>query len=201
MAFFKSFRELTPQRRLLLIAGIGAIAILFALYFPSEPEVVVAPNINISSAQDAKNRSLKPVMPAGYQQEQTNQNARNPFALPPGLEPLPGQAQPQQPPPANASAHSAPAAPGTSGDKKGRSKQMPASLTFRLTGIASADGAKVAVIQSGGKSKTYQLYEDIGAYRLVEISDDFVVLNGPDGERVLHVEAASPKGGDRKGAQ
>lgn len=198
LEFFKSFRELTPQRRLMLISGIGVIAILFALYYPSEPEVVVAPQI--SPSQDAKNQIIKPIMPVGYQQGQTNQSTRDPFALPPGLQSPQGQTLPQQiASPAN---HSTQAVPAISGGKKDvKSGQGSNVSDIRLTGVASADGVKVAVIQSAGKSKTYQLNEAVGAYRLVGIDNDSVVLNGPGGERILRIEAASQKGGDKKNAK
>lgn len=192
MNFFSKLRELTPQRRLIFASGIGIITMFLVLYDPSAPEVVMAPQI--SPNQSESQEIAKPVMPQGYQPEQSGGTTRDPFALPPGLRQSERSAAPaDQPVKADST---------VAKDKvKQKARKNSGGPAIRLTGIASSDGVKTAVIRISGKSKAYRINETVGVHRLAAIGDDSAILDGPDGERILRIEAASQRGGGKKHAE
>ena len=81
-----------------------------------------------------------------------------------------------------------------SGVQKNTATSSPA-RDFKLTGIVSGDNQGLAVIMTGGKSKSYGIRDTIGAYRIVAINADNVVLANNNNKIILRLESVSQKEG------
>lgn len=57
----------------------------------------------------------------------------------------------------------------------------------RLTGVIGGANQRVAVLEYNAESKVCAENESVGAYRIVQIQDDAVVVNGPGGRLRLTV--------------
>jgi hypothetical protein len=56
-----------------------------------------------------------------------------------------------------------------------------------LVGIVEGADKRIAIIQYGGNSRSYGIYERIGPYQITSISSSSVILSGPAGRTVLAV--------------
>ncbi|MCE5285450.1 MAG: type II secretion system protein M [Pelosinus sp.] len=56
-----------------------------------------------------------------------------------------------------------------------------------LVGIVEGAGKRLAIIQYGGDSRSYGIYERVGPYQVTSISSSSVILSGPAGRTVMAV--------------
>lgn len=189
----RSIKEYVSSKyRLSIIFGITVLIIGGAYFITSSNETV---NPFITSAvttqkikPSTSSEPPKPEMPIGYQSSHEN---RNPFALPPEY-----VLKPHQTPSVSSQTirenvvTSSPVATTTDLPKEPISN-------LRLTGIITSDNIRIAVIQSANKSKQYQVNDSVGAYKVTAINDETVILDGSIGPKVLILEAATKKGGDK----
>lgn len=185
----KKSEVVAPNRRLRIIIGVGILAIVIVYYVTSAAETTGSPTAPAPVKQQVQlnTATVKPVMPLGYKSETIT---RNPFALPPDLMPSKTTSMAPQP---GAPISNKPSVT----DQISSAKPKDTLTNLRLTGIITSDNMRMAVINSGNKSKSYQINDFIGAHRIAEISDDEVIISGPGGERVLNLEASGRKGGDK----
>lgn len=108
-------------------------------------------------------------MPQGYQPQAV---LHDPFTLPPTASAV----QPVSPE-ATAAGKVKPAKTTKTASKPG----------LILTGIVVSGNNRVAIIQNGKESRSYQIGELVGSYQLRRIDDKSVLLAGPSGELVLFV--------------
>lgn len=185
MDVVKRLSDISPRKRLYIMVA-SAIMLTVLTYYPAaSPEVAGASSLAIAQSNGtvSSNDSALPVMPTGYQPNQ--EATRDPFSLPPQLQP------------ATSSPYSN-NTPNVSSQPPAKASNVKAiSANLRLTGIAGANGTRVAVIQTDNKSNAYKLNEVVVDYKIIEITDTSVTLAGPGGKRTLQLEAANYKGGTK----
>lgn len=179
--------ELTGKQRLIVLGIIGIIVMLIAYNAISDEEVTVVPNSpntpsmstgkTVSSSQKQDIQDAQVVLAA-----QVN---RNPFALPPQLKENSNETGSAPIP----NAYTSSIVP----------KSVVPNLSYgnlRLTGIIGTEGRNLAVITSGNKSKSYSVNEFIGPYKVMAITNDYVVIANADNKLVLRLETSGQKGGN-----
>ncbi|GMA99453.1 pilus assembly protein PilP [Pelosinus sp. IPA-1] len=191
MEFSDQIGKFTAKQRLGIILGVGSIAFIITMYI-TPTEVVTAPAIpKQANTEVVKSSSNKAIMIVGQQSSQTNQVFRDPFCIPSEFQektPITNNVRDQGYSKVSSSNREL-----TASEKLTAPIKAKESVT--LTGIVSTDNQRLAVIQSANKSKAYQLYEFIGAYQLVAIQDDTVILKDNDSQLVLPLETPGKKGG------
>lgn len=188
-----SGRENLPNRRLKIFIGVFAILLTYYITTSIElSETASAPPVRQQVKQIKQDgvSNSKPIMPNGYQNEKVT---RNPFALPPDMV----AKRTTNAAPSNLATNKIPSDKASMGQGPAEHKQALPSL--RLTGIITSQDMKLAVINAAGKSKSYQVNDSLGSYTVAAISDDTVMLNGPEGTKVLTLETAHK--GDSKHAK
>lgn len=173
---------LTKKQRFMVLGMIGIVAILISVYTTtSDVEVAVVPNppqgavktLSKSQIQDVQAVQVAPV-------------TRDPFAAPPEL-----KAQSNMTANANV-----PQIPNFTQGMVPKGVGQDGSLgNLKLTGIVGADGRNLAVITSGNKSKSYGVNEFVGPYKVMAITNDYVILASAESKLVLRIETSVQKGG------
>lgn len=152
----------------MLMTGI----VYYSFIDTSERPVVTIPGSQVA----VDSVSAKPVMPKGYQPEVA---VRDPF-LPPSEYRQKDDNKGNQ---TNNLISSTNVPSGANGSKRSVSKRPDASP--ELVGMVGGGGAKVAIIRYDQGSRSYQVGDYIGPYRLANMDDDSATLWGPDGRLVL----------------
>ncbi|MPM40067.1 hypothetical protein SDC9_86705 [bioreactor metagenome] len=183
MDILKSFANMPLRRRLLILVSCGVV-LLGVNFYPSNSSknevAAVAPVLQTNAVSARPN--IKPAMPTGYQ---ITPLTRDPFSLPPELTQTSGT---------NA-IH--PNERGYSAAQAYSQSKTNVSDNYRLTGVATAGGTRVAVIASDGKSKPFRVNESIGSYKISCIDSTSVTLTGPSGKRILRLDSVK-EGGKHK---
>ena len=187
-----SFKELvskqyvlTARERLMLIVGVGVIVFAITMYVnPSEVAVesTVPPNM-VGKTVTNTDKTVLPIGEPIAQVAPGNQPLRDPFAKAPEINKNPAPVS----------------APAIHNNVPNTLPKVPSVLPnapvtnipqrdFKLTGIVSAGNHHLAVIMSGNKSKSYDVNDAIGAYRITAITNDYVVLTGSGQKITLRLE-------------
>lgn len=183
----------TGKQRLLLLGTIGIIAMLITVYIATgDVEVAVGPNPPNSNSFGAgktlaksENQQL-PVV-------QGTQVIRDPFALPPEVKEQNNETGRVPTIPSNVPSYTPTSVPGMV--PKSVIPNNP-SANLKLTGIVGTAGRNLAVIISDNKSKSYSVNDFIGAYKIMAISNDYVILANGDSKVVLRLETSGQRGGN-----
>lgn len=169
----------TAKQRLMIIAGVGLVALIFTVYMMT-PEVAVNPIVPGNNSPPVV-IPPKTAIPSGNQTTPINQaetTIRDPFALLP-------EAKEQK----NETNQDVPLIPNNVPSMIPKSVVPDApNRNFKLTGIAGTGNQRLAVIKSGDKSNSYGLNEFVGGYKLTTISTNYVILTNADGKLVLSLE-------------
>ena len=168
------------QRRLVVGIGIAVLG-LFGYWLESRPDgaVVTEPPVAMKPAAPPAKTEAKSGLQQAVPQGGAAVSARDPFAPPAeyrSLAPAGKKAQmpaagPQTVSMAKASASAAPVP---------ASAQV--SLQPMLTGIARSGGQTMALVRYEGRTRAYGPGEGPGAYRVVQIEERSVLLEGPEGQ-------------------
>lgn len=170
---------------ILVVCGLLTIGLSYHQIFNSPEEKIITPVAAAENNSSASNKLAKPAMPVGFQSQQIT---RDPFLLPSNLQDT-NDSNKQQ-------INNRSAADNTSSNvstKKANTYEQ----NLKLTGIAVADGARLAVIRSANNSQAYQVNETVSGYKIVAISDDSVTLIGPNGQRTIMLDTVAQKGEDK----
>jgi type II secretory pathway component PulC len=186
-----SIKKLITKQRLTIIISIGLIVLLIMIY-TAPSEVIVTPSLSKETTEVVKSPK-KAVMPIGPQSNKVSQIIRDPFTVPPEYK--------AQTPAANGlknqmdpiSPKSTINGPTSIGQATPLAKDL-----FKLTGIVSTNNQHVAIIQTANRSKAYYLNEFIGAYQLIAILEDSIILTDHDNQLLLPLESANQKGDNRQ---
>lgn len=165
------YENLPMRQRYLIVAGIGIVLIagISVLASPEKQPI----NSVISSVAKPKSADIQPTMPKGY----TTQTMRDPFAPPPGFgKPEKLIAIPQA---GYRPVHDIPV----------QERIVPQDFSKEplplLMGVVSGGNRQMAIINYNNISRSYYPGEEIGAYKLVKVDSNSVVVQGPGGRRVL----------------
>lgn len=169
----------TARERLLIIIGISLIVGAVLLY-STNSDVAVEPTAPTQNSPKQTVSTAVQVAPVNS----TEQILRDPFAKPP-------ESQEQR---NNFSTNGSPLlANNVPGKMQGNVPAVPGGA-LKLTGIAGTADQRLAVISTGSKSRSYGLYETVGAYKLSAINNDSVVLKSASDKLVLRLEPTRQKG-------
>ena len=171
------------QRRLVVGIGIAVLG-LFGYWLESKPEgaVVTEPPVAMKPTAPTAAPETKSGLQQAVPQGGATVSARDPFAPPTEYRslapagkktPMPAAA-PQTVSMAKASASAAPVPASTQ-----------VSLQPMLTGIARSGGQTMALVRYEGRTRAYGLGEGPGAYRISQIEERSILLEGPEGQRWL----------------
>ncbi len=166
--------NVTLRQRLAIILLFCMLVLGIGYYFFRETGAGPVANLPNSQAV-VDNISVKPAMPKGYQPEFA---VRDPFLAPPEYR------QPDNG--ANKNILSAENTPSTVKAKPHSSSKQP-NARLSLDGVVGGGNARVAIIRYGGNSRSYQIGDFIGPYRLTAVDEDSATLWGPDDKLVLIV--------------
>lgn len=160
---------ITPKKiSLLLFAGVclyGAIC-----YVPQSDETVSPP-------LHSDTLSTKPAMPQGYQVQSP---LRDPFTSD-DVSVISSNRSSNQP-------TALPAAAGRQQQKKlVPAKKTTDAVVPALQGIVSGTKTRMAIIDYQGRSRSYALYDRIGDWAVLAIEEDYVILEGADGQTTLRL--------------
>nr|WP_092068128.1 hypothetical protein [Dendrosporobacter quercicolus]NSL46958.1 hypothetical protein [Dendrosporobacter quercicolus DSM 1736]SDL70508.1 hypothetical protein SAMN04488502_101610 [Dendrosporobacter quercicolus] len=171
--------SLSPKVAVVVAAGVLYLLIYFWAS-PSEPVVAPpAPAVSKLSGPAAP-------PPAALQASGEDWGRLNPFDVPAVF--LAGRQAAAEEPAALQQERNSASGPGTYGG--GRMLERPARLTgIIVNGVALGDdGVSLAVLSSGGKqARAYRPGEAVNGYRIVAITGNAVVFNGPAGRETLPV--------------
>ena len=168
------------QRRLVVGIGIAVLG-LFGYWLESKPDgaVVTEPPVAMKPTAPVATPETKSGLQQAVPQGGAAVSARDPFAPPTEYRslapagkktPMPAAA-PQTVSMAKASASAAPVPASTQ-----------VSLQPMLTGIARSGGQTMALVRYEGRTRAYGPGEGPGAYRVVQIEERSVLLEGPEGQ-------------------
>lgn|GEM_PF-1403197 len=177
-----SGKECPPNRRLKIFIGVFIVLLTYYVTTSTEPAGTASVSPVKQQVKQIKQSGLvnsKPVMPNGYQNEKVT---RNPFALPPDMV----AKNANKVSPSNLTPKNLPS--DTPSVIQGSVLPKEALPSLRLTGIITSPDMRLAVIHSAGKSKSYQINDSLGTYKVAAISDDTVLLHGPSGPKVLNLD-------------
>jgi low affinity Fe/Cu permease len=182
----KPLEKFTAKQRLVIIFGIGIIAIIMTIFL-KHSEIEDTPIVNNNISNTVKNPN-KVVMSVEHRGNEVGQPIRDPFIIPSNItNRLENKMENVS---SSISNHDTP-----------KPVNIPTPIKpkdlVKLTGIVSTAHQRLAVIQSANKSKAYQLDEFIGLYQLISIQEDFVILRDNDGQLILSLEAAKHNGGNK----
>ena len=185
--------ELTARERLMVIIAIGIIVLVITLYMSTSEAIIesVVPSSTVvtTTIQEPLSTPSQAIpVPTGG-----DQPIRDPFAKPPEVKEQNIPAATAGPKSYNNAPNSKPAA--VPGGPKSTTASGITAKDLKLTGIATGNKQGFAVIMSGGKSKTYGIHDSIGAYRIVAINSDHVILASNTNKIVLRLESVSQKEG------
>ena len=188
--------ELTGTQRLMVLGAIGMIVLLLVFITTSDVEVAVGPNPPNTNSQGIGKTPSKSES-QGFQVSPVTQSMRDPFALPPQLQEQNNEnSRITQPPTTSANiSNYVPAASVSSTVPKSAASAISYDNP-RLTGIVGTEGRNLAVIMSGGKSKSYSINEFVGPYKVMAITNEYVILANGDHKLTLRLETAGQKGGN-----
>ena len=168
------------QRRLVVGIGIAVLG-LFGYWLESRPDgaVVTEPPVAMKPTAPVATPETKSGLQQAVPQGGAAVSARDPFAPPAEYRSLAGNAKktptavavPQTVSMAKASASAAPVP---------ASAQV--SLQPMLTGIARSGGQTMALVRYEGRTRAYGPGEGPGTYRVVQIEERSVLLEGPEGQ-------------------
>ena len=168
------------QRRLVVGIGIAVLG-LFGYWLESKPDgaVVTETPVAMKPTAPVATPETKSGLQQAVPQGGATVSARDPFAPPAeyrSLAPAGKKAQmpaagPQTVSMAKASASAAPVPASTQ-----------VSLQPMLTGIARSGGQTMALVRYEGRTRAYGLGEGPGVYRVVQIEERSVLLEGPEGQ-------------------
>lgn len=161
------FRRIT-RKQLIAAMVVCCLVLLVFIYYDDQPETVHAPAA-IAEIAPARNTPVQGRMPIGFEPGKV---LRDPFAVPKQFAPI------QEP----AVEAALPTAVRSKPSAKRTAIAKPA-----LTGVVGADGKWAAIIRFGDDSRSYQLGEYAGSYRIVAITGDSVTVVGPEGSLLLTV--------------
>jgi len=162
------FRRIT-RKQLIAAMMVCCLALPVFVYYDDQPETVHAPAA-IAEIASARNTPAQGRMPIGFE---PGKRLRDPFAVPKQFAPI------QEPAAVEAAL---PTAVRSKPSAKRTAVAKPA-----LTGVVGADGKWAAIIRFGDESRSYQLGEYAGSYRIVAITGDSVTVLGPEGSLLLTV--------------
>ena len=168
------------QRRLAMGLGIAVLG-LFGYWLESRPEgaVVTEKPVAMKPAAPVATPETKSGLQQAVPQGGATVSARDPFAPPTEYRSL-APAGKKTPMPA--------AAPQTVSMAKASASAAPVpasaqvSLQPMLTGIARSGGQTMALVRYEGRTRAYGLGEGPGVYRVVQIEERSVLLEGPEGQ-------------------
>lgn len=184
--------ELTARERLMVISAIGIIVLVTTLYM-STSEAIIEPVLPSSTVVTTTNQPTLSMTNQAIPVIAADQPIRDPFAKPPEVKEQNLTVATAGPTLYNTAPNSKPVTvPGA--PQSTTASGVPAK-DFKLTGIATGDQQGLAVIMSGGKSKTYGIHDSIGAYQIVAINSDHVLLANNTNKIVLRLESVSQKEG------
>ena len=175
------WEKLTEVQRRLLV-GLGIVVIgLFGYWLESRPDgaVVTEPPVAMKPTAAPATSEAKSGLQQAVPQGGATVSARDPFAPPTEYRSL-APAGKKTPMPA--------AAPQTVSMAKASASAAPVpasaqvSLQPMLTGIARSGGQTMALVRYEGRTRAYGLGEGPGAYRVVQIEERSVLLEGPEGQ-------------------
>lgn len=154
----------TPKNRILLII-ISVVAICVVYFLPQGEQTVKLspPAVNMAV-------SATPTMPKGHKPSQL----RDPFSIA-SVSPVPVAGLQQS--------LTLPALPNKQ-DRTGRQKTTSATALPVLSGIVSGSRTKMAIIDYHG-SQSYAVDDKVGKWVVTAINDEFVILEGPNGQQTL----------------
>lgn len=190
------FTSSSPRERILLLALVGTIAVAGTYWLTVTDDTSNAagnPPVNIAKPQPAKPKNTLTAAPAG------EQAMRNPFLPPAEFQVFDDKKDPldKTDNPISTTGKQVTATPPKAKDYSnldallkgtGKSTDTKASVGRPgLVGIVEGAGKRVAIIQYGGESRSYGIYERIGPYQVTSISSSSVILSGPAGRTVLAV--------------
>jgi len=162
------FRRITRQQ--LIAASVICCAVLLVfIYYDDQPETVHAPAAIVENPP-ARNLPAQGRMPVGFEPGKV---LRDPFAVPKQFALI------QEPAAVEAAL---PVAVRSKPSAKRTAVAKPA-----LAGVVGADGKWAAIIRFGDESRSYQLGEYAGSYRIAAITGDSVTVIGPEGSLLLTV--------------
>lgn len=168
------------QRRLVVGIGIAVLG-LFGYWLESKPDgaVVTEPSVAMKPTAPSAPPEAKSGLQQAVPQGGATVSARDPFAPPTEYRSL-APAGKKTPMPA--------AAPQTVSMAKASASAAPVpasaqvSLQPMLTGIARSGGQTMALVRYEGRTRAYGLGEGPGVYRVVQIEERSVLLEGPEGQ-------------------
>lgn len=173
---------LSLSPKLAVVAAVGVLALLIYFWTLPDAPVVAPPRPAVNKLPGTAVSQLE----AALQASGEGQGRLNPFDVPAAF--LAGQqATAEQAAALNQERNSA-SGPGAYG--AGRMVERPVRLTgVSVTGVARGDdGVSLAVVSSGGKqARAYRPGETVNGYRIVAITGNAVVFNGPAGREILPV--------------
>lgn len=185
--------KLTAKERLLVIVTVGMMALGITVYIsPTDVPGDTAPETTATVAKQATTET--PLAATAEQQSipvtvQKDAN-RDPFAKPPEATTSKSPPSSSVPPLQSKGPKSFP----TMTPKNTAPSNAP-QQNFKLTGIVSSAGRSMAVIMSGSQSRSYDINDMIGTYRLKAINGDNVVLANANNNIVLRLESVARKEG------
>ncbi|MDD4600424.1 hypothetical protein SDC9_05980 [bioreactor metagenome] len=189
MDLLKTYSNLSHQHRIYLLLIISIVMISLISFMTTNTSDSISPVASSPATTPlVSKKQLKagPSMPTGYQSKTAV--TRDPFSLPPEYKT------------ANMdnglSQHSDTSNSLSVFNSKPQTQQPPD--TLKLTGLAGAGDNRMAVIRSGNKSKTYSIHEKVGLYIILHVTENAVILDGPGGKRILHLEGATKNGAGGK---
>lgn len=173
------------QRRLVVGIGIAVLG-LFGYWLESRPDgaVVTEPPVAMKPAAPPAKTEAKSGLQQAVPQGGAAVSARDPFAPPAEYRSLA---------PAGKKAQMPAAGPQTVSMAKASASAAPVpaltqvSLQPMLTGIARSGGQTMALVRYEGRTRAYGLGEGPGAYRVVQIEERSVLLEGPEGQLWLSI--------------
>lgn len=156
---------ITPKKiSLLLFAGVCLYGIFY--FVPPSDETV-------SSPIPSDTFSTKPAMPQGYQ---LNSPLRDPFT------------SDDVPIVSSSQSTVLPTVTGRQQQKKPVSvKKTTKAVVPALQGIISGPKTRMAIIGYQGRSRSYALHDRIGDWAVLAIEENYVILEGPDGQTTLRL--------------
>lgn len=156
------------KKRLLVIVLFGVVAIAVILLMtestvPAPPPVAKAPAAGAPNvlAPVATSTSASPTLPKGS--TAAAQPMRDIFSPPAGYQ-------------------AAATSTGSNGSRGGTGQAFAAAGSAPvLTGVIAGDERRVAILRQGAISRSYQVGESAGSYKVVSIGNRSVTLEGPNG--------------------
>jgi hypothetical protein len=177
----KFWNELPTRQKILAVAFLVVLIVAGVQFYPS-----IEPSVNVTGAGGSQNGNVQP--PPLIVPQPVVAVRRDPFAVPPAYVTKEQQQSPSLSS-APSLAHNAAPAPnfGTTGTFTGAKAgaNVSASPTISLTGVVDSGDSKSIIIRYGSDSRSYRIYDQVGPYEIVAISDHAVTLAGSAGHKVL----------------